>query len=218
MTSTPGSERWPGQRCCEYANAVDEIGLWIRQERDRLGLSTRELARLSQVSYPTISRIENGREQPRWNTIRRIAAALGASIGPPFEPLPLLRLADLVQRWTRDELGEVQPDWTMWRAFADQLQRSPELTAAAIMPAPMPSGVPLIDNLLAATAEKVADDAGIRRPSWVNRFPPLREIWRAPGTPRIRARHDATTPAQFRARNIIVSASAIWRDDEQASA
>jgi hypothetical protein len=48
----------------------------------------------------------------------------------------------------------------------------------------LPSGSALIDNLLAATAEKLADDAQIRRPAWTERLPPLYTPWTAPTTPR----------------------------------
>ena len=114
--------------------------------------------------------------------------------------------------------GEAQPNWTQWRAFADQLTLRPFLTAAAIAPAPAPSGSEFVDNLLAGTAEKLADDTGIRRPSWTLRFPPLRTPWRALGTPRMRADHAARTPPQFVARNITLPATSIWRDREMALA
>ena len=114
--------------------------------------------------------------------------------------------------------GEAQPNWTQWRAFADQLTLRPFLTAAAIAPAPAPSGSEFVDNLLAGTAEKLADDTGIRRPSWTLRFPPLRTPWRALGTPRMRADHAARTPPQFAARNITLPATSIWRDREMALA
>ncbi|NBO06483.1 MAG: XRE family transcriptional regulator, partial [Actinobacteria bacterium] len=47
-------------------------GVWIRQARASLGISTRELARLADVAYPTVSRIERGHEEPRWDTLTRL--------------------------------------------------------------------------------------------------------------------------------------------------
>lgn len=193
---------------------VEKISEVIRGGRRELGLSTRSLAALAGVAYPTISRIENGHGQPRLDTLAKIAAALGKSVGPSFEPLPMVRLHDLSDKWSYDAIGDPQPDWTHWRAFADQLTLRPFLTAAAIAPTPMPSGSAFIDNLLAATAEKLADDASIPRPSWTLRFAPLRIPWRAPGTPRMRADHAARTPRQFADRNITLPATSIWRDRE----
>ena len=197
---------------------MDNISDLIRTGRRELGLSTRSLASLAGVSYPTISRIENGHEQPRLDTLEKIATALGKSLRPMFEPLPMLRLCDLADQWTYDATGEAQPAWTPWRAFADQVTVRPYLTAPAIAPAPAPSGSEFVDNLLAGTAEKLADDTGIRRPSWTLRIPPLRTPWRALGTPRMRADHATRTPPQVAARNITLPATSIWRDREMALA
>jgi transcriptional regulator with XRE-family HTH domain len=165
---------------------VENIGAWIRSEREKLGLSIRQLAHLTNVGYPTISRIEMGRDQPRWETVLRLATAFGKTLGPhASEGVP--RLADLAGRWQRDAFGEPEPNWTLLRAFADTLRHRPELTATAIAQEPMPSGAALIDNLLAAIAETVADDASIKPPQWTKRFPPLREPWATLTTPRRRA-------------------------------
>ena len=187
-------------------------GELIRTEREARGLSTRDLATVAGVSYPTISRIENGHEQPRWDTLEKLAAALGMSWEPTLQRRPTPELADLARQWECDASGEAQPIWTHWRAVADQLQLRPELTAVAIARPPARSGSPLIDNLLAAMAEKIADDADIRRPAWTRRVRELRTPWAAPGTPRKRAEHRAQTPPQFAARSITLPASAIWRD------
>ena len=186
----------------------------IRAEREALGLSTRDLARLAGVSYPTISRIENGHQHPRWDTLSKIAAALGKSLAPTLDRQPLPRLADLADQWSKNQPRGTRPDWTQLRAFVDHIALHPEYTAAAIAPDVMPSGSRFIDNLLAATAEKLADDRRIRRPAWTKRFPPLTTPWTAPGTPRKQTENAARTPSQFASRNITLPASAIWRDRE----
>jgi predicted transcriptional regulator len=48
---------------------MESPAIWVRAGRARLGLSTRDLAHLAGVAYPTISRIENGHVQPRWSTL-----------------------------------------------------------------------------------------------------------------------------------------------------
>lgn len=196
---------------------MENIGAWIRSEREALGLSIRELAHLTKVGYPTISRIEMGREQPRWKTVVKLATAFGKTLGPQAsEGVP--RLADLAGRWQRDAFGDPEPDWTSLRAFADTLRRSPELAATAIALEPTPSGAALIDNLLAAIAETVADDASIKPPQWAKRFPPLREPWASLTTPRRRAAAAAATLPRFAARNITLPAAAIWRDRTASAA
>jgi transcriptional regulator with XRE-family HTH domain len=184
-------------------------GQWVVRTRAQVGLSTRELAKLAGVAYPTVSRIEKGRTSPRWETVAKLATPLGFDVEMgAVTPIQMVRLADLAD--TRSNTGG--PDWTRLRAFADQLRRRPQLAGVAISTKPEPSGSQLIDNLLAAVAEKVADDAGLRRPRWTRDVEPLDEPWEPPGTPRMRAERAANAAPQFAARNIVVPASTIWRE------
>jgi transcriptional regulator with XRE-family HTH domain len=187
---------------------VQTPGAWIVQTRTALGLSTRELAHLAGVAYPTVSRIERGHTDPRWGTVADLARSLGFELEMgALTPIAVVRLADLV-----DAIGDDgTPDWTRLRAFADQLRRRPHLSGVATSAVPAPSGSPLLDNLLAGVAEIVADDAGLRRPRWTREIPPLVEAWEAPGTPRKRQENASSAAPQFAARNILLSATAIWR-------
>jgi transcriptional regulator with XRE-family HTH domain len=182
------------------------LGVLIRDERMALGLSMRDLATLADVSYPTISRIENGQDQPRWDTLSKLSAALGKRLVASFEDLETPRLADIADHGA-------EPDWTRLRGLIDHLRLQPELTGAAIADAP-PLCSPLIDNLLAGVAEKLADDIGIQRPKWAAGIPPLSERWEAPARPSRRAANAASTPSQLAERNIVLPASAIWREHE----
>ncbi len=53
------------------------IGQRVRKERERRVWSQSDLARESGVQKTTISRIENGHHEPRQDTVRRLAGALG---------------------------------------------------------------------------------------------------------------------------------------------
>ena len=185
------------------------VSAMIRMEREALGLSMRDLAALAGISYPTISRIENGHEDPRWETLTKIAAALGKTLAPTFETRPILRLADI---GVDGATGE--PDWTRLRAFADQITLHPEWTAAAIADAPAPDSSSFMSNLLAAIAEKLAEDAKIQPPGWTRQIEALESPWEAPATPRRRAMNVESTPARFAARNITLAERTIWRDRE----
>jgi transcriptional regulator with XRE-family HTH domain len=184
---------------------------WIRTGRTHLGLSTRDLARLAGVAYPTISRIENGHEQPRWSTLERILEVLGSSLTTEVPNHHRPRLADMSDAWTEDATGTEHPDWVRFRAFADQLALRPALTAQAILPEPPLSGSSLLDNLLAAIAEKVADDAGITRPRWTHGRPPLSEPWSSAARPSKQAEAALGAPAQFARRGLLIPAATIWR-------
>jgi transcriptional regulator with XRE-family HTH domain len=57
----------------------------LRKARLSAGLSRPELARLSGVSYRTISLVERGRRVPRFSTLRCLAEALEVEVGYFFE-------------------------------------------------------------------------------------------------------------------------------------
>lgn len=187
---------------------------WIRDERTRLGLSTRDLARLAGVSYPTISRIENGHEEPRWRTLEKILEVLGHRLSPEVNIQHRTRLADLSEAWSEDATRAQHPDWTRLRGLADQLKLRPALTAQAIMPEPPRSRSEIMDALLASMAEKLADDAGISRPAWTRERPPLAEPWSVVTRPSKRAEVEATTPVQFLHRKLLIPEAAIWRNKD----
>jgi len=185
---------------------------WIREQRTRLGLSTRDLARLAGVSYPTISRIENGHEDPRWQTLEKIFEVLGHSLSLAANTQRQTRLADLSDAWIEDATHAHHPDWTRLRAFADQLRLNPAHMAQAIMPEPPRSRSEIMNALLASMAEKIADDAGIARPSWTRKRPPLSEMWSVATRPSKRAEAEAATPDQFLHRNLLIPETTIWRN------
>lgn len=108
------------------------------------------------------------------------------------------------------DLGNV--DWTILRGMIDRIELHNELAAEAIADPPARTGDRALDNLLAAIAEKIADDRHVRRPAWTRNVPPLQQPWEPPGTPRMRAREAATAPRQFVVRNVLVGAANLWRN------
>jgi transcriptional regulator with XRE-family HTH domain len=58
----------------------------LREERDRLGLSLRELARRLEVSPSLVSQIETGKTQPSVRTLYAIVSELGVSLDEVFTP------------------------------------------------------------------------------------------------------------------------------------
>jgi transcriptional regulator with XRE-family HTH domain len=74
-----GSRRPPGR-----AEAASPLGVRLREERDRLGLSLRELARRLDVSPSLVSQIETGKTQPSVRTLYAIVSELGVSVDEMF--------------------------------------------------------------------------------------------------------------------------------------
>lgn len=102
--------------------------------------------------------------------------------------------------------------WTRLRATVDYLLEHPGELEAGIADPPPRSGSARLDNLLAAVAEKLADDAGVTRPRWCATVPVLDEPWRSSGTPRMAESAEASAPGQFRSCGILLSGGELWRD------
>ena len=79
------------------------------------------------------------------------------------------------------------------------------------MPEPPRSRSEIMNALLAGMAEKLADDAGITRPSWTRKRPPLTEPWSIATRPSKRAEAEAATPIQFLHRKLLIPETTIWR-------
>ena len=62
------------------------LGARLREERDRRGLTLRELARRLEVSPSLVSQIETGKTQPSVRTLYAIVSELGVSLDEVFSP------------------------------------------------------------------------------------------------------------------------------------
>jgi transcriptional regulator with XRE-family HTH domain len=173
------------------------------------GLSQRALAERVGCSRSTIARIEAGEMDPTVTMLARITSAAGCRLDiQARRPGTGPRLATV--SGPDDDIDTV--DWTQLRGLVDWLDWHADDIDDAIADAPRRTGDPRLDNLLAATAEKVADDAGRPRPRWARAVPPLPRPWTPPGTPRMQATETATAPAQFTARNLRIGAGNLWRE------
>jgi len=64
----------------------DTLGMRLRAERERSGLTLRELARRLEVSPSLVSQIETGKSQPSVRTLYAIVSELGISLDELFAP------------------------------------------------------------------------------------------------------------------------------------
>jgi DNA-binding XRE family transcriptional regulator len=73
-------QRAQGPPCAEPAMLV-ELGMALREERERLGLSLAEVAERCGIDAPALSRLENGQNpNPTLATLMRYARAIGKRI------------------------------------------------------------------------------------------------------------------------------------------
>lgn len=191
----------------------------LRHARESADLSMRSLAAGAGTSASTITRIEAGTMDPTVGMLRRLLLATGHDLDVSLRPATRPpQLADLHDAWRSSSSGD-RPDWTRLRAFVDHLALHPEAVSDAIRRPPPRSGSAVMDSLLAAIADKLADDHDTARPPWTSaRGRCLLDVWESPGTPSMRARARQSTPSQFRERGILISANTLWRDVGSARA
>ena len=187
-----------------------KVGTLLESAKNSAGLSIRQLAHRADVAGSTITRIQAGAVDPSIETVERILEAAGFEVhlvairrGTPQRP----QLGTLASAWTRKK-GRLRLDWPKWRALFDDLALHPELTPEAIYEAPPPAGEPIVDTLLAAAAEKLADDASLPRPAWTVSIPPLAEPYQ-PLT--ARPGQERSIPPQLRQRGVLIDTESLWR-------
>ena len=197
---------------CIYAYIMDVAGL-IVAARESSGVPIRRLANTADVAGSTITRIQSGAIDPSVHTLERILNAAGFDLvigavrrGTPQHP----GLADLTGAWSLHH-GIVRLQWPRWRGLIDRLALHPELVAEAIYPIPPPAGHRVVDALIAAIAEKLADDAKLRRPSWTASVPGLVEPYRPQTARPILGR---SVPEQLAARGLLIDTESLWRQPE----
>ena len=194
---------------CIYAYTVD-VAEVITRAKGSSEVSVRALAASAGVAGSTITRIQSGAMEPTVQTLEQILEAAGFELrlcvvrrGGERTP----RLADLSDAWSTRG-GRTRPEWTRWRALLDHLALHPERVAEVIYTAPLPSGSRIIDALLAGVAEKLADDAGLARPSWTASVPAVDPPYRPP----VRGGVELEVPRQLADRGLLIDTESLWRD------
>lgn len=66
----------------------EEFGALLRSARERLGMSRRDLAESTGLSYPYISQLETGYRMPSSPAMRSLANALGLRVDSLFDAIP----------------------------------------------------------------------------------------------------------------------------------
>lgn len=183
----------------------------VRNAKAASNKSHRALAEEANVAASTITRIQSHRIGPTVEVLEQILQACGYELelrairkGAPARP----RLDDLIGLWEADRDGRPRLDWTGWRAWLDALARHPERVPEAIYVPASPSGDAVIDALVAAVAEKLADDSELPRPSWTAGIPALGTPYEPP------ARRRGQVPAQFAARGLLIDGTSLFRPKE----
>ena len=111
----------------------EEFGDLLRCARERLGMSRRDLAEASGLSYPYISQLETGYRMPSSPAMRSLADALGLRVDSLFDAIPPAA--------PRDAAPPPPPSPAALRAPAPASAAAPAAPAAhRVMPVASPAG------------------------------------------------------------------------------
>jgi transcriptional regulator with XRE-family HTH domain len=180
--------------------------------RVNAGLSQRALASRAGCTRSTVVRIENGAMDPTVTMLARITAATGHRLDiRASQPLRRDSLAAIAQLVLSGD--EPAIPFTHIRGLIDWLGLNPSIASEAISDPPPRTNNENLDNLLAAVANKIADEGFLPRPSWTSDVPIPVVPWRSPGTPRMQSLEATKAPRQLIERRIFLAATNFWRDD-----
>ena len=183
-----------------------------RQSRVAAGLSCAALARRAGVPTSTVTRVESGASDPTVGMLTRLLAAAGHDLElVPLDEPTRWRLADAIEL-ASDPNSSTGIEWTRLRSFTDWIRRHPSQLESAIRRPPARTGNELLDNVAAAIAERLSDDAGLPRPAWCSHVRRLDQRYVSSGTPLLQQRTIATTPPQFASRNVYLTKSSVWHE------
>lgn len=186
----------------------------LSERRAAAGLSANALARRAGVPASTVTRVESGDVDPTITMLQRLIAATGRdlelrAVSTPDEPT-LAAVVESTAHARDDREAPSDISWTWLRGFVDWAEAHPDRIPSAIHRPPHRTGVPLLDNVIAAIAESLAGAVGQTAPRWCSTVQPLASPYETPGTPTMRARTRAETLPPFAERSVFISASNLW--------
>jgi len=182
----------------------------VTELRINAGLSQRALASRAGCTRSTIVRIENGEMDPTITMLSRITTATGHRLDiRAKQTLRKESLAAIAQHVLNTEEPDIP--FTRLRGLMDWLELHADAATDAIADPPPRTGNEHLDNLLAAIANKIADENLPTRPTWTDSVPIPDAPWRSPGTPRMQSLEAAKAPHQFAERQIFLAANNFWR-------
>ncbi len=177
----------------------------IRSLRERRGLSQRELARRSELSFRALQLAESAGHDARLSSIEKVARGLG--LRPSLVREALSRaLSEPPESAANASRRVVEDGAASWKVhlfdFVDAFRRSPSTEPVST---PVSAELePRLRALFAATVETLTRAAGVAEPDWARTVGALDEPWFPAGFESLKASALVESPVAFRARNVFV--------------
>jgi transcriptional regulator with XRE-family HTH domain len=184
----------------------------VRTARLRRGVSQRDLARRSGLSFRGLQLIETPGHDPRVSSLDKVSSALGLpnggipalldgfllEDGRSFRSASVRILADGFESWTIHLFDSV-----------DAFRREPDL--GLVRTGPVDELHPKLRALIASTVESVCAELSLPSPGWCRGVEALDSPWFVAGIENLKASALVESPVRFRKRNIFVLANFLER-------
>lgn len=184
----------------------------LANRRSKMGVSQRNMADLSGLSFRTIQLIESGGHDPKISTLSNIADALGyppSAIDNCIENI-FTQPVDSISIISERILTEGEESWKIWLFnFVDAFRNKKD--RAYIYSPPVCGLSSNLNALVAGTVETLCDELGIKTPLWCDAVPPLTIPWFVSGFESLKALAIVESPIHFRKRNIFVLDNFLFR-------
>ena len=177
----------------------------LRNIRESRGVSQRDLASKSGLSFGCVQRLEKSDHNWRVGSLRRAAGALNLPAGglDLFIEQFLQVVPDSVEDVSLRILGEGFDTWRLHLFnFVDRFRAQPD--PGLICRAPLQEQDPRLRALIASTVEALCAETGGRAPDWCRAVSGLETPWFVAGMENLKAMALVESPAMFRKRNIFV--------------
>jgi transcriptional regulator with XRE-family HTH domain len=177
----------------------------LKEIRENRGVSQRDLASKSGLSFGCIQRLESDAHNWRVGSLRSVARALNL----PARGLDLFieHYVTVVPDSVEDISLRIFGDgFNTWRThlfnFVDRFRVEPD--ARVIRNPPVQELDARLRALIASTVESLCAETGRRAPDWCRGIAGLEMPWFVAGVENLKAMALVESPAQFRQRNIFV--------------
>lgn len=177
----------------------------ISKCRHKIGLSQRQMAAISSLSFRTIQLLESGAHDPRLSTLKNLAKAVGYPQDIIDHQLDLIfkQPEDSIFMISKRILKDGEDSWKIWLFnFVDSFRK--EKDEAHISLPPVQGLSQKLNALIASTVETLCEELKLDFPTWCSSIPMLKIPWFVSGIENLKAISIVESPIHFRKRNIFV--------------
>lgn len=184
----------------------------LLKKRREIGVSQRQIATLSGLSFRTIQLVESCKHDSKVSTLQCIAEALGYPKGVIEKSIESVfdQPVDSILIVSDKILLDGEESWKMWLfEFVDAFRNQRDLKYVSNPPV---NGLSeKIYALITSVVETLCEELSLEKPNWCRAVLPLKKPWFVSGVENLKVMAILESPIHFRKRNIFVLSNFLSR-------